>query len=241
MNTFPEQKATDPGSVRGMRRHAAPMLVATGLVMSGVLLFAVDVPIALWFREHRLPGDLARLVDLGEVFGHALSVALILIVMVSLDPVLRQVRRVAAVRWEVARLVLATYAGGIVVDGLKLAFTRVRPRATNYAGVESFVETFGTAAWQLAGVDMPGAIKKSSDLMSFPSGHSAVAAGLATVLAWRYPHGWPIFALLAALAGLQRIVSSAHYPSDVAFGAACGVAMATVCLAGSRSAKPVLP
>jgi membrane-associated phospholipid phosphatase len=241
MNTFPDNTATEPGSAPGMRRLGTPLAVALGLAVTGGFLFAVDVPIARWFRERRLPGDLARLVDLGEVFGHALSVALILVVMVSLDTVLRQVGRVVAVRWEVARLVLATYAGGIVVDGLKLAFTRVRPRATNYASVDSFVETFGTAAWQLAGADMPGAMKKSADLMSFPSGHSAVAAGLATVLAWKYPHGWPIFAVLAGLACLQRIVSSAHYPSDVAFGAACGVAMAAVCLAGSRPTRPVLP
>jgi membrane-associated phospholipid phosphatase len=241
MDVLSSNTPIEPEAATAMRSLRAPLVVALGLVVAGALLFAVDVPVARWFRDHRLPGDLGRLIELGEVFGHSLSVALILIVMVSLDPLLRTARRVAAVRWEIGRLVLATYAGGLVVDGLKLAFTRVRPRATDFAGVDSFVETFGRAAWHMASVDMPQAIKKSADLMSFPSGHSAVAAGLATMLAWKYPHGWPIFVILAALAGLQRVVSSAHYPSDVAFGAACGVAMAAVCLAGSRPTRPVLP
>jgi membrane-associated phospholipid phosphatase len=70
--------------------------------------------------------------------------------------------------------------------------------------------------------------------MSFPSGHAAVAAGLATALAWKYPHGLPVFACLAAAAAAQRLFSSAHYPSDVLFGAACGVAAAAVCLGVSR-------
>ncbi len=225
----------------GTQRLGTSFAVVLGLLAAGVVLFAVDVPVARWFRDHRLPGDLGRLVDLGEVFGHSLSVALILVVMVTLDRSLRTGRRVATICLDIGRLVLATYAGGLFVDALKVVFTRVRPRATDFAGVDSFTETFGRAAWHLASVDMPQAMKKTSDLMSFPSGHSAVAAGLATMLAWKYPHGWPIFVILAALAGLQRIVSSAHYPSDVAFGAACGVAMATVCLAGSRPPRTVLP
>jgi len=65
-------------------------------------------------------------------------------------------------------------------------------------------------------------------------GTRPAAAGLATALCWKYPHGIPVFALLAALAAAQRVVSSAHYPSDTAFGAAVGVAVAAACLACSR-------
>lgn len=218
------------------------LALALGLVCLGGLLFPADLPVARWCREHRLPGDLARFVELGEVFGHSLSVATILLVTFWLDPFVRQARHLSLpALWDIGRMVLATYAGGIVVDGLKLVFTRVRPRAANLATVDSILDTFGTAAWQMAGTDMLTTFKKSADLMSFPSGHSAVAAGLATTLAWKYPHGWPIFAALAALAGVQRVFSAAHYPSDVAFGAACGVTMAAVCLAGSRPTGAVLP
>jgi membrane-associated phospholipid phosphatase len=241
MDRISPNPVTKPAPAAAKRGLPKPLMVVLGLVVTGVLLFAVDVPVARWFRDHRLPGDLGRLVDLGEVFGHSLSVALILLVMVSLDRGLRRGRGFVAACLKIGRLILATYAGGLVVDGLQLVFTRVRPRATDLAGVSSFLETFGRDTWHLAGVDMPQAIKKSADLMSFPSGHSAVAAGLATMLAWKYPHGWPVFAALAALACLQRVVSGAHYPSDVAFGAACGITMAAVCLAGSRSQGPVLP
>jgi membrane-associated phospholipid phosphatase len=216
------------------------LLVSAGLVCLGGLLFLVDVPVARWCRVHRLPGDLGRLIDLSEAFAHSLSVAVILIVTVFLDPALRRAGRLVAARWEIGRMVLATFAGGLTVDVLKLLITRVRPRAVDFAKVTSVLDTFGTAARQVAAGGGDAAIRlgKSADLMSFPSGHAAVAAGLATVLSWKYPHGLPIFAALAAMAATQRVVSSAHYPSDVAFGAACGVALAAVCLGNSKPAMP---
>jgi hypothetical protein len=64
----------------------------------------------------------------------------------------------------------------------------------------------------------------------FPSGHAATAAGLAAALSWRYPQATWFFAAIAALAAMQRVVSLAHYPSDVCCGAALGLVMAAVCL-----------
>ncbi len=203
------------------------MLVALGLACLGGLLFPVDLPVATWCRDHRLPGDLGRLINLSEAFAHALSVAVILIVACCLDPVLRCARHMAAARWDIGRMVLATIAGGLTVDVFKVLITRVRPRAVDFTRVTSVLDTFGDAAMKL---------DKSADLMSFPSGHAAMAAGLATTLAWKYPHGAPVFAVLAVMAAAQRVVSSAHYPSDVAFGGAFGVALAAVCLGSSRPA-----
>ena len=226
--------------------------LATGLAAVGGLLFFVDLPVAGWFRQHRLPGDLARLVDFSEVFAHGLGAAVVLGVTVSLDPLLRQVGRLTTARKDVVRLCLAAYAGGLIVDFIKAAVIRVRPRAWNFSEVGSAFDTFGMAAAEM----LPGAsagegvLRKSVELMSFPSGHAAVAAGLATALAWKYPHGRFVFILLAACAGLQRVVSSAHYPSDVACGAAIGVAAAAVCLGGARpsagmaalpSGRPMVP
>ena len=42
---------------------------------------------------------------------------------------------------------------------------------------------------------------------------------------------------VATLAALQRVVSSAHYPSDVACGAALGLAAAAACLSVSPRAR----
>jgi membrane-associated phospholipid phosphatase len=211
------------------------LAVAAGLAALGIALLSIDLQVAAWCRTRRLPGDLGRLLDLSEVFAHGLSVAVILAVTVSLDPVLRRAAGRAAAGWDIVRLFGAAYAGGIVVDLVKAAVTRVRPRAADLTAVASVFDTFGVSAAATA-VTGGGLAGKPADLMSFPSGHAAVAAGLATALAWKYPHATPTFALLAALAAAQRVASAAHYPSDTAFGAAIGVAVAAVCLGGSRPA-----
>jgi membrane-associated phospholipid phosphatase len=216
---------------------AARLGVAMGLAVLGCLLLFVDVPVAAWFRNHRLPGDLGRLINLSEVFAHGLAVAVILAVTVSLDRAWRRAAGSPAGLMDVVRLVVATYAGGLVVDLVKAAVTRVRPRAADLTAVASVFDTFGASA-AVESVAASGLIGKSADLMSFPSGHAAVAAGLATALAWKYPHGMATFAALAAAAAAQRVVSSAHYPSDIAFGAAIGVAAAAVCLGNSRPSVP---
>lgn len=227
-------------SAQPRRSFAGRLLVAGGLVGLGILALTIDVPVAAWFRTHRLPSEIRRFFDLSEVFGHALGVAAVLGVTVTLDPVLREARRLAHARWDVVRLVIATYAGGLLVDALKLAVDRVRPRAAEFAAISSVFDTFGTAAWLApVGADVSMKLGKAADLMSFPSGHAAVAAGLATALAWKYPHGLPVFVFLAITSAAQRVVCSAHYPSDVAFGAACGVAAAAVCLGVSRPAGGV--
>ncbi len=206
------------------------LLVAAVVAGLGGLAFAIDLPVARWFRTHDLPSDLGRLVDFAEAFAHGLGVAVLLGVAVALDQSLRPVGRA----WRtIGRMVIASYAGGLVVNVIKLIVTRVRPRAADLAELTTPFATFGTAALAKP-VEVSDAALKSSDLMSFPSGHAAAAAALATVLAWKYPHGLPVFVGLATLAAAQRVVSSAHYPSDVAFGAAVGVAVAAVCLGRSR-------
>ncbi|MDP9055695.1 MAG: phosphatase PAP2 family protein, partial [Acidobacteriota bacterium] len=60
---------------------------------------------------------------------------------------------------------------------------------------------------------------------SFPSGHSILAFGVATVVARRYGnHKWVPYASYgaAALVAFSRVTLSAHYVSDVFLGAALG-------------------
>lgn len=225
-----EAIGTAPQDSAGLRSR---LLVAAALAAAGMLLFTIDLPVARWCRSHRLPGDLARLVDLSEVFAHGLGVAVILAVTVTLD---RGLRHGAGAAAAVLRLVAASYAGGLAVDVIKLLVTRVRPRAADFMAVASAFDTFGDAVTN-GDVGAAGLLGRSADLMSFPSGHAATAAGLATALAARHPHGLPVFVTLAACAAAQRVVSSAHYPSDVAFGAAIGVAAAASCLV-ARSHTP---
>jgi membrane-associated phospholipid phosphatase len=60
---------------------------------------------------------------------------------------------------------------------------------------------------------------------SFPSGHSASAFAVATVISERYrEHRWiPWVAYgAAAFLSLSRLPSQAHFPSDIFIGAALG-------------------
>lgn len=205
------------------------LVVAVMLIAAGVLAFTIDLPVATWCKTHRLPGEIGRLINLLEISGHSLGAAIILIAALVLDRSLGLPRpgRYAAGERAFGRMVAATYLGGLVVDVIKVSVERVRPRAADLATVGSSLATFGAAT-------LAGERPHSADLMSFPSGHSAVAAGLATALASRYPRGTPLFAALAAATAVQRVVSSAHYPSDVCFGAAIGVLAAAACLVPMR-------
>nr|WP_246336622.1 phosphatase PAP2 family protein [Flexivirga oryzae] len=73
---------------------------------------------------------------------------------------------------------------------------------------------------------------------SFPSGHAASAAAFATAVGLE----WPVLSVplraLAALVGLSRVTTGAHYPSDVAAGWLLGTAVAEV---GARLVPPAEP
>ena len=57
-----------------------------------------------------------------------------------------------------------------------------------------------------------------------------MAWGLFAALAWRYPRGRWLFLVFAVSAALQRVATSAHYPSDICFGAALGMLGAAIFL-----------
>jgi membrane-associated phospholipid phosphatase len=94
---------------------------------------------------------------------------------------------------------------GIIVSSIKLAVGRSRPNKNE-----------GTGSFHPFGGNK-----------SFPSGHSAEAFTIASVISTHYPLPW-VQALsygLAGLAGASRVVHNAHFASDVAAGALIGVAV----------------
>lgn len=219
------------------RTRTLGLAVACGL--AGAICFAVDLPVAVWAATQPLPRELKRLLDLSEIFAHTTGVVALLAALAVIDPSRAWSWRasmspddtdfVTRPRAPFPRMIAATFTGGLVVDLIKLSVLRVRPRALDMAAASSAIDTFDRAA---AALPQPG----HGDLMSFPSGHAAVAAGFATMLAWRYPQGSAVFAVFAALAAAQRVFSSAHYPSDVCFGAAIGIAGAALLLGGRPQA-----
>jgi membrane-associated phospholipid phosphatase len=205
------------------------LLLAVVCGIAGGLAFLIDLPVARLCRGGFLPGDLRRLFDFPEVAAHGLGVACLIVGVAALDPTLW--RKATGPWWvpsaTLVRFLGATYAGGVLVNVLKATIIRVRPRALDLASVHSAFDTFGQTTATAAGA-------AGSDLMSFPSGHSAVAAGFAAALAFRYPHAAWFFAVVCLGAMLQRLVSSAHYPSDVFCGTAIGLLGAALCLGGGE-------
>jgi undecaprenyl-diphosphatase len=63
---------------------------------------------------------------------------------------------------------------------------------------------------------------------SFPSGHTATAFALATVLSLWYPRWTAAWLALAAVVGWSRVGLGSHFPSDVVAGAVLGSAVVLV-------------
>ena len=70
------------------------------------------------------------------------------------------------------------------------------------------------------------ALVTSSDLNSFPSGHTCAAFAFAVALAVTLPQKWAKAAALiaAALMGFSRLYVGVHFPTDVLAGAVIGAA-----------------
>ncbi len=116
-------------------------------------------------------------------------------------------------RWRRA-LVLAVVvvASGLGNSVLKMAIGRERPSHLDQAPGHERVLSFHGPAMGLS----------NSTFQSFPSGHTASAFAAATCLAAFYPAAAPVAYAVASWAGLNRIVSHQHFPSDVAAGALVG-------------------
>lgn len=180
-------------------------LVPAALCLAAVMCLPWDVQIAAWINSISVPGDLKKLLDLSEVYAHGYGVLAITITIAALDD---------RARHCLIHVIAAAFGSGLTADLLKvLVVARVRPRGLTAGHGLSSLDTF--SQWlPLLSVD--------SDLQSFPSAHTATACGLTVVLIRLYPRGWWLFSAFAVLAALQRILSSAHFVSDVLVGAAVG-------------------
>ena len=217
--------STSPDDVVGEGRISASRYrqrlwaIASSLVLVGCACLPLDLPIASWVKAHGLPRELDRLFDFMEIFAHGTGITTLFIALLAIDRSLR-----SQPTWPGAfvRMAAAVITAGGCTSTLKAVVERVRPRAADLGSLASVFGTFGTSAL----LDGRG----GADVMSFPSGHAAAAAAFAAALAWRYPDGARAFAVVALLAAVQRVSSSAHYPSDIAFGAAIGLVAASVWL-----------
>jgi undecaprenyl-diphosphatase len=66
------------------------------------------------------------------------------------------------------------------------------------------------------------------DSSSFPSGHTAAAVGFTCAVATVWPWAGAACAVPTVMIAFERIHTGAHYPTDVAVGAAIGLAAAAL-------------
>lgn len=186
-----------------------PLGVRVGITVPAVLLalaglsLLIDMPVARFFLTAKTPKIIVDLLKNAETFGHAAGVALIAVTILCVDPqgLLRA-----------ANAALCAIAGGLSANVVKLLIGRVRPQSLDLAAADLSATFTGFFRFAAGG----------SAQQSFPSAHTATAVGLAVALAAAYPRARVWFFVLAALVGLQRIQTSAHYPSDVFAGAVVG-------------------
>lgn len=69
-----------------------------------------------------------------------------------------------------------------------------------------------------------------ADKFSLPSGHTAAAFLMATIIGTFYPVALVPAMLWASMVGLSRIVLRVHFPLDVIIGAALGISVALSCI-----------
>ncbi len=107
-------------------------------------------------------------------------------------------------------LAMAASSGVLIYHTIKKFFRRARP-------FKQYPNNIKAAAVAL-------------DEWSFPSGHTLHATAYTIILLQLVPAlGW-VFLPFAILTGLSRVILGLHYPSDVAFGALLGAALANVAL-----------
>ncbi|QDU76165.1 PAP2 superfamily protein [Bremerella volcania] len=202
-------------------------VLSGALVTCGMLSFFIDHAVSgqLAAPPHEfrfIEGDLKKLVALSEVFGHGTGVIMVVLAVFALD---------LANRWKVGLLLGTAFGAGLMANVAKFfGIARYRPHAFDFSLSiwDSFYQWFPFLGW-LSQEEL-----RQSALQSFPSGHSATAAGLCVGLCFLYPHARWYFLLVAALACFQRVAFRMHFPSDVFLGAALGMATATILLTYGR-------
>ncbi|QDT37144.1 phosphatase PAP2 family protein [Stratiformator vulcanicus] len=188
----------------------------SALLVAAVVVAPYDVVLSnlLFKQEAAHIGLLRTILNNIEPFGHGVGVVAIALVVFALEALPTKQRLFKA--WAV----LSTAAGaGISADILKLFVGRIRPRNYDFANLS----TSSTFVDWLPGIASGGAPH------SFPSAHSATAAGLAVILTYYYPKGRGLFALFTVLVVGHRINSGAHFPSDVLVGLSVGLLFGTLC------------
>ncbi len=188
-------------------------IFSVSLAVLAVVVTPFDSQITAALNMTRETGDLRRMMALSEIFSHGFGVLVVLGLVAALAP--EKVRLLP----RLLSCVLLTY---IAISLIKHTVLRRRPQA--FGNLPDDV----SSTWQTSIGHNSEFIGWNSQFLfqSFPSGHSAMAVALALSLCWLFPRGRYVFAVLAILGMLQRVMFLAHWPSDILFGAAVAAMVA---------------
>ena len=186
------------------------LLLIISIALVGVI-YPWDLTLSRFFSQIEIwPGDTRRIIAMAEYMAHGTGVLVILTVIWMLVP---------DKRLFLPRIAASAFLGGLAANLLKMCFARRRPLMTD-VGVTDIDIT-----WAAYARGMPIGADGYFDYawQSFPSAHTATAVGFAIGLTWLFPKGKYVFWGMAAMAGLQRIVFMAHWPTDVMAGVCLGI------------------
>jgi membrane-associated phospholipid phosphatase len=208
--------------VAGVRRREDVIWLAA-LLVGLAFCFLVDEPVYQWVHEHYnintrpVPVHLkltTRILRSMEDWGENIYILAVAVAMWRLDR-----RR----RSRILCLVIASGMIALGVEGIKRATGRERPEV-------------GSGRWAFHG---PARWLQGGDVQSFPSGHTAAAAGYSGALAAFYPPIRPVAIALAVGCGGNRIWKERHFLSDCWMGGLLGFWFATT-LPRRRWIQPLL-
>ena len=198
----PEQSTCSSQATCGDVRVEIGWMLAIALAVLGVVSLFWDLEISRLATSIKIPGDVRKAIHLSEAFAHFSGVVVILGTLLIVDTKNR-------VRLIQACMLVTT--SGVVSNAAKYIIPRYRPHSIGEASISI------PSSWETWGVPWSGSWFEEA-VRSFPSGHSATAVALAIALSFIYPRGRWVFALLAFMACLQRLVSGAHFLSDIIAG-----------------------
>jgi membrane-associated phospholipid phosphatase len=200
--------------------HWKVWLPPVALLLLAACALPADLPLARWSAGRHHPRLARELLSLAEVLGHGVGVAVVAIMLLTLD----------GRRRVVIRFILASAWAGLGANIVKLVISRTRPGGFDLARLDVW-SSFG-GWWPLG--------HGGSSQQSFPSAHTATAVGMALLLTSLYPRGRRLFAAMAVAVATQRVLGGAHFLSDVLAGAAVGWLM-TMLVGGMGRACANLP
>lgn len=186
-----------------LRKTVSYAAITTVLYLALFIFF--DKPVDLWvhntFSNTWLPHAGTYISSLATGSYIELGIVLCLVLIIVSDPVIKR-RGTRFLLYICICVAIAIVIG----DGLKYLLGRYRPIMLfehNLYGLKFF-----SSDWSLN---------------STPSGHTIRAFSLLTALSMLYRRYTGVFISIAVLIGISRVAVTAHYPSDVVFGAFIGI------------------